>query len=261
MPWWVRVGGATNRESGELSAAVMVFDALDEVIALCPIPRRATGLVPGRCRPLPKQAPRADRGGPRARPVTDRTGPDPGPPSDIEDNPAADSWLVGKARSGDLDAFESLVLRHRTRVYRIALRIVGNRDDAQDVTQDVFIQAWTAIAGVLGGSMFTTWLYRITVNRALNHRQRRRDTLPLPDQDTPAPGGPAEEVIARHRAAATARAIAALPPDQRAAFVLHQMEGLSYSEVAAILALPEATIRGRLARARRTLFDALREWV
>lgn len=181
------------------------------------------------------------------------------PRSDVGD-PAADRWLVGKARSGDMDAFESLVRRHRTRVYRIALRIVGDPHDAQDVTQDVFIQAWAGLAGFLGGSAFTTWLYRITVNRALNHRQRRRESDPLPEQGPPASSSPADEVIARERAIATTRAIAALPADQRAVFVLHQMEGLSYSEVAAILRLSEATVRGRLARARRTLADELREW-
>lgn len=176
------------------------------------------------------------------------------------DDPAADGWLVAKARHGDAEAFESLVRRHRTRVYRVALRILGDPHDAHDVTQDVFIQVWGSLAGFLGGSTFTTWLYRITVNKALNHRQRRRDTAPLPDQDPPTAAGPAEEVIARHRAGATAAAIAALPADQRAVFVLHQMEGLSYPEVAAILNLPEPTVRGRLARARRTLLDQLREW-
>jgi RNA polymerase sigma-70 factor (ECF subfamily) len=175
-------------------------------------------------------------------------------------DPAADGWLVGKARGGDVAAFEALVRRHRTRVYRIALRILGDPHDAQDVTQDVFIQVWTALAGFLGGSAFTTWLYRITVNRSLNHRQRRRATVPLPDDDPPGGTGPADEVVARHRAQATAEAIVSLPADQRAVFVLHQMEGFSYLEVAAILSLPEATVRGRLARARRALLDQLRDW-
>lgn len=183
-----------------------------------------------------------------------------GPAPSSGEDPAADSWLVGKARTGDLDAFESLVRRHRTRVYRIALRILGDPQDAQDVTQDVFLQVWGALAGFLGGSTFTTWLYRITVNKSLNHRQRRRPTVPLPDQDPPTRSGPAEEVIAGHRARSTAAAVAALPADLRAVFVLHQMEGLSYPEVAAILTLTEPTVRGRLARARRTLLHELRDW-
>lgn len=172
-----------------------------------------------------------------------------------------DAWLVGRARDGDLDAFAALVQRHRHRTYRIALRITGNPQDAEDVTQDVFVQAWATLAGFLGSARFSTWLYRMVVNRALTIRQRRPPpTSALPEQDRPDPAGTAEVVIARQRAEATARAIAELPDDQRAVFVLHQMEGLSYAEVGAVLRLTEPTVRGRLARARRTLLDQLRDW-
>lgn len=171
-----------------------------------------------------------------------------------------DDWLVGLARRGDVDAFESLVRRHRQRVYRIALRIVGTREDAEDVTQDVFVQVWATLAGFLGGSTFTTWLYRMVVNLSLNHRQRGRRTVPLADHDQPAPGETADVVIARQRATATAHAIAGLPADQRAVFVLHQLEGFSYAEICDVLRLPEPTVRGRLVRARRTLLDELRDW-
>lgn len=169
-------------------------------------------------------------------------------------------WLVGKARGGDLQAYEVLVRRHRVRAYRIALRILGNPQDAEDVTQEVFLKLWTSLGGFLGGSTFTTWLYRIVVNRSLNHRQRRGDTASLPEHGLPTTAGAEETVIAWHRAEATARVIAALPANQRVVFVLHQMEGLPYQEVAAILDVPETTVRGRLARARRTLLDQLRDW-
>lgn len=175
-------------------------------------------------------------------------------------NSDIDEWLVAKAKDGDVDAFEALVRRHHSQIYRIALRIVGNPQDAQDVTQDVLIQLWGSLAGFLGSSAFTTWLYRMVVNRSLNHRRRTRPPVSLFEDDRPAAAGPAEEVIARHRADATARTIAALPAEQRAVVVLHQMEGFSYAEVAAILAIPESTVRGRLARGRRTLADQLREW-
>ena len=171
-----------------------------------------------------------------------------------------DAWLVGRARDGDLDAFAALVRRHRQRVYRIALRITGNPQDAEDVTQDVFVQVWATLAGFLGTARFSTWLYRMVVNRALTVRQRRPPTAVLPDQDRPDPASTAEVVVARQRAEATAHAVASLPDDQRAVFVLHQMEGLSYAEVGAVLRLPEPTVRGRLARARRTLLDQLRDW-
>lgn len=185
-------------------------------------------------------------------------------PSNAPVDPEADAWLVGRARTGDGDALEVLIRRHRTRAYRIALRIVGNEQDAEDITQDVFLHVIAALAGFLGDSAFSTWLYRIVVNRALNHRQRHRTSSPL--DDLPAAAVPVERdgtedtVVARHRIGATARAVADLPDDQRAAFVLHHMEGLSYREVAAILDISEATVRGRLARARLTLLDRLREW-
>jgi RNA polymerase sigma-70 factor (ECF subfamily) len=171
-----------------------------------------------------------------------------------------DRWLVGKASNGDIDAFELLVHRHRRRVYPIALRIVGNPQDAEDVTQDVFVQVWATLAGFLGNSTFTTWLYRMVVNRSLNHRQRGRTTQPLLDRDPRSGEEPADEVIAAERVSATAHAIAELPADQRAVFVLYQLEGLSYAEICGVLRLPEPTVRGRLSRARRTLVDQLRDW-
>jgi RNA polymerase sigma-70 factor, ECF subfamily len=175
-------------------------------------------------------------------------------------DPDADRWLIDKIRGGDIDAYEVLVRRHRDRIYRIALRMLGNPHDAEDVAQDVVIQLWTALAGFVGSSTFTTWLYRIVVNRCLNHLQRRKQTRPVLDADAPPAPGAEETVIAEQRAAATVAAIAALPPDLRAVLVLHQMEGLSYREVAAITSLTESTVRGRLHRARVHLVDELRGW-
>jgi RNA polymerase sigma-70 factor (ECF subfamily) len=138
--------------------------------------------------------------------------------------------------------------------------MLGNHEDAEDVAQDTFVQVWSALAGFVGGAQFTTWLYRIVINRCLNHKRRRPPPVPLRDEDHPAGPGPEDTVVAEHRAHATAAAIAALPADQRTVLVLHQMEGLTYQEVADILNLPEPTVRGRLARARRTLLTELRDW-
>lgn len=173
----------------------------------------------------------------------------------------ADRWLVEKARGGDVDAYEVLIRRHRGRIYRIALRMLGNPHDAEDVAQDVVIQLWTALSGFVGASTFATWLYRIVVNRCLNHIRRQRHTRPLLDADPPPTAGAEDTVLAKQRTAATIAAIAALPPDLRAVFVLHQMEALSYREVAAITNLPESTVRGRLYRARLQLVDELRSWL
>ena len=172
----------------------------------------------------------------------------------------ADSWLVGKARAGDVDAYEVLVRRHRDRIYRIALRMLGDRHDAEDIAQDVVIQVWTALAGFTGASSFTTWLYRIVVNRCLNQIRRSRSTRPVLDGDPPPAAGAEDMVIARQRARAAMEAVAALPPDQRAVVVLHQLEGLSYREVAAVVNISEDAVRGRLHRARVSLLETLRSW-
>ena len=189
----------------------------------------------------------------------DPAGPGPGDPVDPVD-PQAGVWLVDKARDGDPDAWEVLVRRHRDRIYRIALRMLGNPEDAEDVAQEVVIQLFTALAGFTGGSSFTTWLYRIVVNRCLNHQRRRRLTRPIMESDHPAVSGPEQTVMARGRAEATAAALARLPGPLRTPLVLHEMEGLSYQEVATILEVAEATVRGRIYRARRTLLHELREW-
>ncbi len=175
-------------------------------------------------------------------------------------DPDADRWLVDKVRAGDIDAYEVLVRRHRDRIYRIALRMLGNSHDAEDIAQDVIIQLWTAITGFTGSSSFTTWLYRIVVNRCLNHLRRRRPTRAVLDTDTPPVAGAEDTAVARGRVAATVRAITALPPELRAVLVLHQLEGLSYQEVAAITNLSEPTVRGRLHRARAQVLDELRSW-
>lgn len=167
---------------------------------------------------------------------------------------------MAKIRGGDVQAYEALVRRHRDRMYRIALRMLGNSHDADDVAQEVAIQLWTAVAGFSGTARFSTWLYRVVINRCVNHQRRSPRTRPLAETDPPVVATAEESVLAAQRARATMAAIAALPEEQRAALVLHQMEGLSYSEVAAVLKVSEAVVRGRLARARRTLLVQLREW-
>ncbi|MBW0102892.1 RNA polymerase sigma factor [Pseudonocardia sp. KRD291] len=173
----------------------------------------------------------------------------------------ADEWLVRKATSdGGIDAYEVLIRRHRDRIYRIALRMTGNTHDADDVAQDIVLQLWTALAGFVGDSSFTTWLYRIVVNRCLNHIKRRRNDDPILDPDVATSPGADAQAVARARARATMAALTALPPDLRAPIVLHEIEQLSYQEVATILNLSEPTVRGRLHRGRRRLAEAMQEW-
>lgn len=188
-------------------------------------------------------------------------GTDPGPAGRRGLDPQSDAWLIDRARRGSLDAGEVLIRRHRDRIYRIAVRMLGDFDDAEDVTQDVAIQIWTALSGLTGTSTFTTWLYRVVINRCINHQRRRRPpTRVLRETDHPPTPGPEDTVVARQQVDATSRALARLPTDLRSALVLHEMEGLTYHEVAAVLKLSESTVRGRIFRARRHLLDDLREW-
>ncbi|TCK26227.1 RNA polymerase sigma-70 factor (ECF subfamily) [Pseudonocardia endophytica] len=172
---------------------------------------------------------------------------------------AADEWLIGKIRRGDSDAYEELVRRHRDRIYRIALRMIGNPHDADDIAQDVVLSLWTTLTGFSGNSRFTTWLYRVVVNRCINLIERRPEHEPLQNPDVPIAGADAE-AEAKQAALAALAAIGALPPDQRAVVVLVDIEQMRYQEVASILNVTPATVRGRLHRARRHLLYSLRDW-
>jgi RNA polymerase sigma-70 factor (ECF subfamily) len=173
-----------------------------------------------------------------------------------------DRWLVGKARAGERGAYEELIRRHRNRIYRIALRITGDAADADDVTQEVVIQLWTTLSGFAGTSVFTTWLYRVVVNRSLDHlrRARRLSGEEPTDVDLPSVAAPERAVLAGEELRAGLEAIARLPESQRVPFVLCQIEGLSYAQAAAVTKVSEATLRGRLARARTTVLADMRSW-
>jgi RNA polymerase sigma-70 factor, ECF subfamily len=188
------------------------------------------------------------------------TRPEPADPAGTDDDSQADRWLVDKVRAGDLGAYEMLIRRHRDRIYRIALRMLGNPADADDVAQEVVIQLWTAMTGFAGTSSFTTWLYRVVVNRCLNHHRGQRPTRELLDADHPREVDPERRVLAGEQLHAGLAAIAALPEEQRVPLVLVQLEGLSYREAATVTKVSEATVRGRLARARATLMTEMKDW-
>ena len=181
--------------------------------------------------------------------------------------PPSDEYLVARAQAGYLDAFEELVVRHRDRAYRVALRLLDSPAEAQDVAQDSFVQAWQSLGSFRGDSTFPTWLYRVVVNKSRD-AQRRRRTAPDPvdpqdvtvEQHLPAGPDSAQVVEQRARVAALRSAVAALPFELRAPLVLCDLERCSYAQAAELLGLSEPTLRGRLARARRELVRTMREW-
>jgi RNA polymerase sigma-70 factor (ECF subfamily) len=171
-----------------------------------------------------------------------------------------DIHLVSAAQRGDLIAFELLVRRYGTPAYRIALRILGNPSDAEDVTQDSLLQAWQALPTLRDRRLFSTWLYRIVTNRCLNSIRARRATEVLPNEIEDETRRPNHVTEARRQLEALARAITRLTPEQRAPFVLRELEGLSYGEIAAVLETTVPAVKGRLHRARLALLEAMREW-
>ncbi len=168
---------------------------------------------------------------------------------------AADGRAIARARAGDLDAFDEVVSRHGGRAFRVAFRLMGQREDAEDLVQDAFVLAFRNLARYDAAQPFAPWFHRILVNRGLNLRrdQARRATEPLLE-DVPAreesPGRAAErrELTERLRAA-----LARLPERERTIVELFDLEGFDSGEVAQILDMARGTVRWHLHRARRKL--------
>jgi len=163
---------------------------------------------------------------------------------------ARDEVLVGAARAGDVEAFEVLVRRYEVPMYRVALRMLASRADAEDATQEAFVVAWQKLARFRGESAFSTWLYRIVINRCLNARSSYRPWERLTEPMLDGAGDPAEIAERRERWHAVAEAMRLLPGEQRAALVLREFEGLSYAEIAQVLGITVAAVKGRVHRAR-----------
>lgn len=175
-----------------------------------------------------------------------------------------DQRLVALAQEGNPDAFSLLVERHQTMVYNLALGKTGSPQDAEEVTQTAFLKAWQGLPAFQGKAAFSSWLYRLTVNAAidlLRQRSRRPQTLSLDDPDLPPVPDPAEDPQAQAEAQERRRqlwqAIDALPEVHRTPFLLREMEGYSYREIAKALGLEEGTVKSRLARARVLLRSEL----
>lgn len=169
--------------------------------------------------------------------------------------------LVGRARRGDVDAFEQLYRQHSGRVFALCLRLAGDQVEARELVQDVFVRAWEALPRFRADASLTTWLHRIAVNAMLERRRgerRRTSRVSLVEDDEDgeflAAAVPAPDV---GTAIDLERAIASLPPGVRRAFVLHDVEGYTHEEIAAMTGLASGTLRAQLHRARQLLMRAL----
>jgi len=169
-----------------------------------------------------------------------------------------DHGLVARSVAGDVDAFGKLYEMHRRRVYSICLRMLGNPADAEDVTQDVFVQLFRKISTFRGESAFTTWLYRLTVNQVLMYlrkRQvRREDTVEESDmEDIVQPGTERPHAIPSIDHIILEQAISQLPPGYRVVFILHDIEGYEHEEIAQMLGCCAGTSKSQLHKARKKL--------
>jgi RNA polymerase sigma-70 factor (ECF subfamily) len=160
-----------------------------------------------------------------------------------------DITLLRAHADGDRTAFDTLVRRHRDRMWAVALRTLGDPEEAADAVQDALISAFRSADRFRGDSAVTTWLHRIVVNACLDRVRRRqaRPTVEFPETDLPGPEIDTDVVLDVHAA------LAALPIDQRAAIVLVDMEGFSVADAAEVLEVPVGTVKSRCARGRARL--------
>jgi RNA polymerase sigma-70 factor (ECF subfamily) len=171
-----------------------------------------------------------------------------------------DHQLVERSRAGDVAAFEELVRRHQGRAYAIAYRLLGNREDAQEVAQEAFARAYFRLGQFRGAAQFRTWLYRILVNLATDLLRRRRREVPQEDavlELVSSAENPGEDLDRQALRQNITKAIQALPPDLRTVILLRELEGLPYAEIAQVIGRPVGTVMSRLFHARRRLQQSL----
>jgi RNA polymerase sigma-70 factor (ECF subfamily) len=175
-----------------------------------------------------------------------------------------DQTLLARHVEGDPDAFGELVRRHRDRLWAVALRTLGDREEAADAVQDALVSAYRAAHTFRGQAAVTTWLHRITVNACLDRARKAasRKTAPVDDTER------LEQLLEPHESASAPAerndlhrqllaALGTLPPDQRAALVLVDMQGYPVAEAARVLDVPPGTIKSRCARGRARLLPLL----
>lgn len=171
--------------------------------------------------------------------------------------------LVARIAAGETRLYGRLVERHQRPLFWSVMRIVGDPDEADDVVQEAFVRAYERLDDYDPAYRFSTWLYTIARNRALNVVRRRRIrgflSLSRPETAPPLPSG--DDASAAVEDAETAAALAAcretLPADQREAFDLRHADGMAYAEIAAATGVPEGTVMSRLHRARRKMRECL----
>ena len=172
--------------------------------------------------------------------------------------------IIEKVLGGDANAFEELVLRYEKTVYNLALRMVGDRDDAFDMTQEAFIKAYGSLSSFRGDSKFSVWIYRITTNvcldflRSKSRKQQVSLTVSDDDEDAqldiPDPkADPEQQLIKKISMQSVEEGLKTLPDKQRQILVMRELCGMSYAEIGKALSIEEGTVKSRIFRARKRL--------
>ncbi len=176
--------------------------------------------------------------------------------------------LIKKAQRGDESAFEEIVRAQQKYVYNLALKLTSSREDALDVSQEVFLKAFLNLSSFRGESRLSVWLYRLTYNASMDFlKKNRRADVPIDDEQDkeedkerqfPDPDpGPEELLEKMELRCEIADALCSLPYEKRQILVMRELSGLSYAEIASRLKLEEGTVKSRLSRARLALAEVL----
>jgi len=174
----------------------------------------------------------------------------------------SDQVLLDRFLAGDHRAFDELMLRHEDRVFGLGLRMLGNRDDALEATQETFLTIFRKAHQFSGRSTFGTWLYRVAMNTCYDRlrKAKRRRTVPLPESSDPPDLASQDALASAELRPDLLEALASLPPQFRAAVVFVDLEDLSLDEVAQILQVPTGTVKSRVHRGRKLLAETLRNF-
>ena len=185
-------------------------------------------------------------------------------PADLDERGGLDeATLVARAKDGDAASYEQLVLRYQGPMYRLALRMLGNRADAEDVVQEVFLGVWRRLSTLADDTAFVAWLYRMTTNRCLNVIRARRPSadVEMDEQPSLSPAGrPEQAAEVSAQLTVLTGALDQLTPEQRACWLLREVHGRSYDEIAQTLGTTSTAVRGRIARARAQLAEVMAPW-
>lgn len=174
-----------------------------------------------------------------------------------------DVTLVVRAREGDVRAYEQLVRRYQGPIFRLAVRMLASWSDAEDVVQEVFLKAWRSLAGLHEEAAFVSWLYRMATNRCLNVIRGRHATVDvdLAQQESRSAGSQPERTVeVSEQLAAVTEALQRLTGEQRACWLLREVHGRSYEEIAQAVGATPTAVRGRIARARAQLTEMMASW-